>query len=89
MADFKAKAADYVRQAVEHEKRAATMTDPKLKAGFLDLARMSRVLATHMERQMDKRAPPATPGLNPVEPRDIVPSAPSTAAQSPTVSTSN
>jgi hypothetical protein len=70
--------AEYMREAVEHEQRAATMTNPKLQAGFLDLARMSRLLAAHMERQMVKQAPLAPAGLDPFEkPRGIVPRPPS------------
>jgi hypothetical protein len=60
-ADFEAKAAEYLRQVVEHEARAATMTNTKLRAGFLDLARMCRDLAAQMERQQQlmkqRRAP--------------------------------
>ena len=45
MSDFNDKAQAYFRLAAEYIQRAAKTTDPKLTAGFLQLARSYRDLA--------------------------------------------
>lgn len=49
MYDFEARAADYLRQVIEHEEHAANATDANLRVGFLlALAQMCRDLAAQM-----------------------------------------
>ncbi len=49
--------AEYMREAVEHEQRAATMTNPKLQAGFLDLAMLALILRRSSETPSNVFAP--------------------------------
>jgi hypothetical protein len=51
--DFEARAADYLRQVIEHEEHAANATDANLRVGFLALAQMCRDLAAQMQRLLE------------------------------------
>jgi hypothetical protein len=58
--DLNGKAQAYMRLAAEHAQRAATTTNPKLAASYLDLARSYRELAIKTSAPMRWRARPPT-----------------------------